>query len=550
MKRFWIALFTLVLCLSLLNSALAVPDYLNMESDGVTGAIIKEGEDIEINVVISQGAQQGNADEIWLWKYFEKVLNVKINVEQVADAAEYRNLALASGDFPDIMINMGVSASDLVSYGQEEGMFLRIDDYIDEYMPNLKAIYEKNPDYRTAIEAPDGHIYALGGIADPNDETRNAGIHIYEKALKDLGLDTPETIDELVETLRAIKAANPDSTPYSGGYNNSNPGLVILTALGIVTSDAKGLSPALRNGKVIFPYGDREVYGEFLKVLNTFYTEGIMSHDFFTLTSTQVYSMIAENKGGLFTNAPWNASPDIYMDWNALKPLTSEYNDTPIWPANMSALTCNRWVINADTKYPEVCCKLADFFFNKTGMVYAFYGPLTSETDILFDMTSGWYWDDASNWIIYPDIENDTAGIYGGMENHYRQAKIMLFTGVQMGDYRTFFEDVAEHAQVDYRRKWSYDSLDFRHYAGMVDNQKPYYTQGYPSNVFFDSATNERVVELKSVIKSYVESETAKFITGARPLTDDELNKYFDGLDAYGYQEYLQYYVDYYASIK
>lgn len=546
MKKLWTALVALILSLSLFSGALAAPDYLILDGDGVTGPITKEK--IEIDVVISQGATQGNADEIWLWKYFEEVLNVKVNVEQVADAKEYRNLALASGDFPDIMINMNVSTSDIVNYGQEEGMFLKIDEYIDEYMPNLKAIYEEHPDYRAAIEAPDGHIYALGGIADPNDETRNTGLHIYEKSLKELGLKTPETLDELVEVLRAMKAANPESTPYSGSYANYNPGLVVLTALGFNTSDAKGLSPALRNGKVVFPFGDRETYGEFLRVLNTFYTEGIMSHDFFTLTSTQVFSTIAEGKGGLFAAAPWNASPDIYMDWNALKPLTSAYNDTPIWPANMGALTCNRWVINAETEYPELCCKLADFFFNKTGLVYAFYGPMTTETDILFDKTAGWYWDDATDWIIYPDLVNDAAGIYGGMENHYRQGKIMLFTGVQFGDYRTFFEDVAEHAKADYRRVWSYDSPDFRHYAGMVDNQKPYYTQGYPKNVFFDVETNERVIELKSVIDAYVEAETAKFITGARALNEEELNKYFDGLDAIGYQEYLQYYVDYYAA--
>lgn len=548
MKKRCCLLTVLLLCLCLATSALAAPDYMLLEGDGVTSPIVKDGENVAINVVISQGAKQGNADQIWLWKYFEEVLNVKVNVEQVTDATEYRNLALASGDFPDIMINMGVSASELVNYGQEESMFLKIDEYIDEYMPHLKAIYEEHPEYRTAIEAPDGHIYALGGIADPDDETRNTGIHIHEKWLNELGLSMPETLDELVEALRAMKAAYPDSTPYSGSYNNSNPGLIILTALGIVTSDAKGLSPALRKGEVIFPFGDRETYGEFLRILNTFYQEGIMSRDFFTMTSTQVYSMIAEGKGGLFSSAPWSASPDIYMDWNAAKPLTSAYNESPLWPANMGALTCGRWVINAETAYPELCCKLADFFFSKTGLVLGFYGPMTMDTDILFDMTSGWYWDDASKWIIYPDIVNDTAGIYGGMENMYRQAKIMLFTGVQMGDYRTFFEDVAEYAKADYRRVWSYDSLDFRHYAGMVDQQKPYYTQGYPSNVFFDSETNERVVELASVIKPFVEAETAKFVTGARPLTEEELDSYFTTLDAYGYQEYLQYYADYYEA--
>lgn len=65
--------------------------------------------------------------------------------------------------------------------------------------------------------------------------------------------------------------------------------------------------------------------------------------------------------------------------------------------------------------------------------------------------------------------------------------------------------------------------------------------------MFFDSETNARVIELQSLINAYAESESAKFVTGARPLTEEELDQYFAGLDELGYQEYLGYYRDYYA---
>ena len=109
MKKLWTALLALVLCLSLFIDAMAAPDYIINDGDGVTGPTTSEK--IEIDVVISQGAKQGNADEIWLWKYFEEVLNVKVNVEQVADGNEYRKLALASGDFPDMIQNPNMLTS-------------------------------------------------------------------------------------------------------------------------------------------------------------------------------------------------------------------------------------------------------------------------------------------------------------------------------------------------------------------------------------------------------------------------------------------------------
>lgn len=189
-------------------------DYLNVDSDSVTTPIVKDGQQVEINVVISQAPTQGNAEDIWLWKYFENEHNIKVNVEQVSDTAEYKNLALSTGDFPDIMINMGVTTADLVTYGQEEGMFLKIDEYIDPYMPNLKAIYEEHPDYRQAIAAPDGHIYSLGGIADPNDETRNGGIHIHARWLEELGLEMPQTVEEFLAVMRAFQEAHPEGVAF------------------------------------------------------------------------------------------------------------------------------------------------------------------------------------------------------------------------------------------------------------------------------------------------------------------------------------------------
>lgn len=548
MKRTLAILLVLVLCIGMAGFACAdTPSYLNLESNGVNMPMVKESGDVTLNVVISQAATQGDAKDIWLWEYFRRVHNININVEQVQDADEYKNLAFASGDLPDIIINMNLTTSDLVTYGTEEGLLLPIDQYIDGYMPNLKVLYDEHPEWKEKITAPDGHIYGMGQISDPNDETRNSSIHIYIKWLEELGLQMPQTMDEFMNVMRAFKKAHPESIPFNGGYNADNPCLILLSGLGFVTNDAKALSPALRNSQVTFPYGDKEAYPEYLRLMNTLYTEDLMSHDFYSLKATDNKANVAMGLAGVYTGAPWAASPDVYMDWNAATPLTSAYNSAKVWPNNSGAFSVSRWAISSQTKYPELCCKLLDFFFNHTGLVLAFYGPMTGGEYDTYGMTSGWHWDDKSKWIVYDDIVNDKENRYGGMENPYRQQKIMIFTGVQLGDIRTFFEDVAAMAKADYKRVWSYDSLDFRHYAGIVDNIKPYFTEGYPGIVFFPQNINQRITDLKSVINAFVESETAKFVTGARQLTQDELDKYFTDLDKLGYQEYLKYYADYYS---
>ena len=44
--------------------------------------------------------------------------------------------------------------------------------------------------------------------------------------------------------------------------------------------------------------------------------------------------------------------------------------------------------------------------------------------------------------------------------------------------------------------------------------------------------------------------EIAKFVTGSRPITEEELTNYFDTLQGLGAEEYLQNYSDYYSALK
>ncbi|TBL69106.1 extracellular solute-binding protein [Paenibacillus thalictri] len=527
-----------------------VPNYLNLETNGISAPIVK-GDKIKINVAVSKQPTQGDASQIWIWEYFRKFHNIDAKVDQISNPAEYRNITFASGDLPDLILNMGVTNVDIMNYGAKNGLILQVDKYIDKYMPNLSAIFAKNPEYRKQITAPDGHIYGFGQISDPNDETRNAGYFINSKWLKELGMEKPKTLEEFTDMLRAFKKKYPNSIPFNGGYNAYNPTLPILGAYGWITLDPKGLSPSLRNGQVVFPYGDREVYGEYLKTLNTFYKEDLMSHDFFTLDSKKVSANVAGGIAGTFTTAAWQANPAVFMDWDTPEPLTSKYNSKKLWPGRQGYVNNSFWIISAKTKYPELLCKWADFWFSEKGMALAHYGPPAGSKEFdTYGLTQGWVWNKEKNWLEYPEVNNDPGNKYNGQENGYRQQKIMMGTGVNFGDIRDFFGATASLAGINYKREWTPNSLDFRHYYTMAQSQKPYYTEPYPGNVFFSVDDNQKIVDLQSVINAYVESESAKFITGARPLNDGELNKYFDQLDKLGYQKYLSFYVDYYKKFK
>ena len=72
----------------------------------------------------------------------------------------------------------------------------------------------------------------------------------------------------------------------------------------------------------------------------------------------------------------------------------------------------------------------------------------------------------------------------------------------------------------------------------------------YPTTVYFDAETSEEINITKTALDEYAKQEIAKFITGARNLTEVELNSYFDTLDSLGAAEMVQVYADYYESVK
>ncbi len=47
---------------------------------------------------------------------------------------------------------------------QSRGLLFPLKNLIDKYMPNLQAVFEKYPEYRTMCTAPDGHIYSFPWI--------------------------------------------------------------------------------------------------------------------------------------------------------------------------------------------------------------------------------------------------------------------------------------------------------------------------------------------------------------------------------------------------
>lgn len=565
LQKLTVAMTSAVMALSGTVYAGELPEWLNNSGDL---PIVEEGTEKTLKIAVKMGVDSGNPEDMWFYKFIENAMNIKLEVTKFTDEnrSEFLSLTFADNDLPDIIIGGGLTSTELVTYGAVEGQLMDLAPYVNEtYMPNLAKTYEEHPEYKSAVTDSDGHIWSLGYINDPTDKGQIPRGFLNYDWLEQLGLEVPTTLDEFVDALRQFKTLGNDIIPLGGSYTSNNPCLTILTAYGYNTTDPTGMTIALRNGKVVLPVADREAYGEYLKTMNTLYSEGLMDPDFFTTDSTTSNAIISAGRNGFIAQAP-----GVYLSdssaWWGFAPLTSEYQETQMWPASTTSVNAGNFVVSAECEDPELAAAFADWFFEATGQNYEMSGngPASTQTDYLYGGVSGFDVDADTKAFTYKDVL-DNPNLYSS-NGDYVTKNIALWSYKILGMGSTsstlvreqllgWPEDTLDDGYPDIsamddpselRKELKDTDMFFR--TALLDTLVPYVETGYPGYVYLDEDTSLRATNLLMVIKEYAEQESAKFITGARSL--DELDSYFTELEKLGADEYVQIYQDYYDSIQ
>ena len=168
-KRKVNALLAIVLSLTMMVGVAGCGKKQQLEAEIDPGTPVSEvqfplKETAELSFITSAPATSTqDPNERVIFQRMEEQTNVHIDwtcfvSDQFSDK---KNLALAQfGNLPDGLFNAGMSDYDLLRYAKQ-GIIIPLENLIDKYMPNLQAVFEKYPEYRTMCTAPDGHIYSF-----------------------------------------------------------------------------------------------------------------------------------------------------------------------------------------------------------------------------------------------------------------------------------------------------------------------------------------------------------------------------------------------------
>ncbi len=528
------------------------PEYLNLDSPW---PIIKDAYagTIKLKVMIGQGANVEAWEDTWICQYLKGKYNIEFEVESVNPEAmaERKSLAFNSAELPDIMINMSVSTTDLYKYGVEEGLLLQMDQYINEDLtPDiLRYMNSDNKQIRGNVTAPDGHIYTMPWVYSIEDAGIFQKIFINKAWLDQLNLEMPRTLDEFTAALYAIKEADPagvgSENVYPLGQGMAENIYYLLNAFGYNTTDGYGAGPAIRDGKVVIPAYDVEIFKEFITLLKQYYQDGIIAPNFFQLENTENLAKLAGGQTAVYNLPVYAAGIQNWEDWYACYPLTSDYQTEPDWPTP-NVVNVGNFVVSADTEYPELCMMIANLTFNNSTDYNQALWLGTPQPEYAYGFPQRYVTENAV--LDWPELPN-------GMDSWtwltttfvgFQPAWGTIELPESLDKLSELYEGLPPREEPTVERAIELNNGDMHYRATTAENVMPYAGDSFPAVYYVDSETQNLINEYYTVIVPYIREQVALFVVGDRPL--DEINKFASELESMNIGEYLEIFEDIYST--
>lgn len=343
---------------------------------------------------VSHPLTQSIEDMEWVQE-LEDQCGVEIVWEQIyTDWNTVKSTRLASGDIPDLLFN-ATADSDYTTY---TGLFQDLTELIDTSAPNIKQMFEEEPDTRILAETMEGQIYGIPKFQGKWPET-NTVMFINQQWLDNLGLEMPTTFSELKTVLKAFKEQDAngngdlsDEVPldfngwFGGAYSLTN----LLGALGIQMTDWSGDGYFAEDG-IVKNYAVDERYKLFMEYVSDLYAEGLINPNSITNDYSAFQSLSRGNEKGdalVGVTFGWEETdkfgPTLYTQYRAMAPLDYDIDcavgtyDTR-WRNDYTGLnmSSNRVSMSAKCKNQEAAMKFIDAFYEETASVESLFGGIT-----------------------------------------------------------------------------------------------------------------------------------------------------------------------------
>lgn len=345
----------------------------------------------------------GGTDEYYqdYWtemKGLQKIQEITgVNIDfQVASSYDVYLPMMTARNYPDV-----ITAKNLEQYSgrlaamYKDGVSLRLNDYMDEWMPNFSKIVKDYPNIARDLKLDDGSYTFVSTLYDIEDDDDRAaasqyGLAIRQDWLDEVGMDIPTNIEEWYETLLAFKKYDPNGN----GQQDEEPVCMassgwkyFLAAYGI-DDDPCIVKQDDGTEKVVYGFVT-EAYKEFLTEMQKWFKEGLI-YNMFEQTSLEArQERVTSNLAGAWKGdaAHFDSSdPDSYISILRETAPNAEFAACP-WPetadgyqwcfSDIASFDRDTTVITSKAKddgVVEAAAYIIDYMLSENGSTYLTWG--------------------------------------------------------------------------------------------------------------------------------------------------------------------------------
>ena len=463
-------------------------------------------------------------------KELEDKYNIYIDWEiySMSDWAEQKSLLFAGDDYADAFLGSSTLSDTDIQSGKD--IFVELTDLIRENMPNLSRIMEEDPAIKACMMDRNGDIYSLPKKLPLRAATANVP-YINQKWLDNLGLEMPDTYEELEAVLQAFKDQDADGDgdpdneiPYTYAGSLHVDANHILSCFGTIISRGSsymGLDP---DGNPYFlPISEN--YKNAVIWMHGLYEKGLIDEEYFT-QDTAMYSAKLQASGGSQAGLLWGWTADSEAGANGGEfvpmpavagPDGNRYVESD--PTYLD-ISNRELVITNNCENPELLLQWADEFYTDIVSLQTYFGSIPDQVS---DNGDGTYTQlppeegmsyDVSAW---SHSLRDFGPKY--MSDEFATKVILPSDG---GDGQKLAEDI----------------------------NAPYARPNFPAVKYKDEEAPKLAV-LSSDITVYAESQYAHWVVDGG--IEEEWDEYLKTMDAMGVQELINLHLEayeYYLSLQ
>ncbi|NTV90544.1 MAG: extracellular solute-binding protein [Clostridiales bacterium] len=438
-------------------------------------------------------------DENPTYQELEKRTNVHIDFTLVPGGQQQEkfNLAVASSDYPEMIIGIGSLYAGGLDKAVSDGVVVKLNDYIDKFAPNYKKIINENDQNRKTVTTDSGNITQFVSYGQ-NVAGQDNGPVVRKDWLDSLGLKAPVTYEDYYNMLKAFKEKTGGTGPYLMSAD-INPRYDSLAAgYGVSVQNATRpwlMTPFYQvDGKVKFGYVE-EGYKEYITMLAKWYSEGLIYQDYLKNNGpVPLEQPIYNNQVGL-----WYTDQGLISDYKtkavdpnfeavAITDAVKNAGDVTHLGKDLTPMQSMGICITDKCKNVELAVKWNDYLYTEEGSLLANYGVEGTSCKIVDGK---------------PQFTEIITKNPEGMP-----AKLAVFKyAMEQGGY---INDASKYNSI-------YNPVDME--AAAVWSTNKDYSWNIPSTVSLSADEASEFTNIIMDILTYSSEMTNKFITGKEPMS-------------------------------